>query len=182
MAMKKLWLAAGAGALVIAGCASRPSPAPVAAPVAAATAAPVAIAAPLTAAVFMQVAASSALYSVRAADMADRRSRNPEVRRLAALQRSNGRGLAGQLSFAGRRVNLLPDATLSAQHQSLLNELALSRNFDATYLRQQKMMINQMHRIHYDFATRGRSPTLRPVAKLGAEMMAGQRRALDAID
>ena len=46
-------------------------------------------------------------------------------------------GTSAQLSFGGRRLNLLPSATLLPAHQALFDELSASGDFDATYRRQQ---------------------------------------------
>jgi putative membrane protein len=73
-------------------------------------------------------------------------------------------GLASQLSFAGRRLNLLPGASLLPQHQAMLDELAASSNFDQTYIRQQRAIHGAALSLHSDYARRGSSPTLRPVA------------------
>lgn len=177
--MKK-FLGITAGAMVLAGCASSQ---PAAAPVAAA-AAPAAAINPgviLTAARFVDVAASAALYAIEAAKLAETRSGNRDVRALAAMQKANGEGIGGQLSYAGRRVNALPDNVLTAQHQAMLDELRYARDFDATYLAQQQRMVPLMRQFHEQYARQGDSPTLRPVAEFSAEKLAAQERALGRI-
>jgi putative membrane protein len=80
-------------------------------------------------------------------------------------------GVSAQLSFAGRRLNLLPAATLLPQHQAMLNQVKTSWDFDATY---KKVMITaheQGVRVHGDFAKAGSSPTLRPVAEVAGSAM-----------
>jgi putative membrane protein len=73
-------------------------------------------------------------------------------------------GLASQLSFAGRRLNLLPGATMLPQHQAMFEELAASTDFDRTYKRLQLAIHGAALSLHSNYAARGGSPTLRPVA------------------
>ncbi|MCJ7420960.1 DUF4142 domain-containing protein [Sphingomicrobium astaxanthinifaciens] len=171
------WLMVGVGALLVAGCASGRGAAP-AVPAGAAGAG----AAVLTATRFVDVAASAALYAIEAGRLAQARSRDPEVRALAALQVANGEGIGGQLSYAGRRVNALPDNEMTAQHRALLAALKSARDFDAAYLEQQQQMVPLMRRFHEDYAVRGGSATLRPVARFSAEKLAEQEALLERID
>jgi putative membrane protein len=85
-------------------------------------------------------------------------------------------GTSAQLSFAGRRLNLLPSATLLPMHQAMLDELSASGNFDATYRSQQIAVHQAALKLHGDFAARGESPTLRTVARNAAPI---ERRHLD---
>nr|WP_281376582.1 DUF4142 domain-containing protein [Sphingomicrobium lutaoense] len=130
----------------------------------------------------MEMSASAALLAVRAAALAEQRSQDREVLALARLQKANGRGLAGQLSFAGRRLDLLPAARLLPHHRQSLDKLARARDFDAAYLAQQRRLIPFMLDIHRAYAERGRSPTLRPVAELGKQMLEAEARALAAAE
>ncbi|WP_265569315.1 DUF4142 domain-containing protein [Sphingomicrobium nitratireducens] len=136
----------------------------------------------LSAALFVNVAASSALYSVKAADIARARSRDRDVRALAKLQRRNALGIAGQLSFAGRRLNLLPRAELLPEHKAMLRSLRSTPTFDHTYLQQQRGFVPDALDFHRTYARRGDSPTLRPVAQMGAQLLEGQVRAIDRTD
>lgn len=169
--MKKRVMVAGAGAMLLAGCASQRAVPPVA---------PVAtnVGTILTAAAFVDVAASAALYAVEAGKLAQARSRDPAVRALAAMQVANGEGIGGQLSYAGRRVNALPDNTLTPHHRAMLSELQRAPDFDAAYLAQQQRMVPLMRKYHQDYAVRGGSATLRPVAQFSAEKLAEQEAAL----
>jgi putative membrane protein len=82
------------------------------------------------------------------------------------------------LSLAGRRLNLLPSATLLPQHQAMLDELAGSSNFEAAYLRLQRQVHGQGLALHADYASRGTSATLGPVA---ANAAAVERRHLELL-
>ncbi|WP_265587710.1 DUF4142 domain-containing protein [Sphingomicrobium arenosum] len=172
--MRKL-LVLGAGALMLSGCAGGGTSAP-SAPVAAAASPAI-----LTAVAFVDVAGSAALYAVEAAKLAQGRSRDPQVRALAALQGANGEGIGGQLSYAGRRVNALPDNVMTPQHEAMLEALRTASDFDATYVAQQQELVPVMRLFHQDYAVRGGSATLRPVAEFSAEKLAEQLRALDAL-
>lgn len=163
---------AAALALVIAGCASK-APPPATATITTTTVAPV-----LTSAAYFAAASSAALFAVKSADLAMQRSTNPEVLRVAAMRKANGEGMAGQLSFAGRRLDMLPSAALTPAYQARLDALAASPNFDSDYLKVQGLEVDQALRLHRGFATSGGSATLRPVAELGAELTAREDAAL----
>ncbi len=159
-------------ALVIGACASK-APAPVA-PVATTTAAvPV-----LTAAAYFAAASSAALFAVKSSELAMQRSSDPEVIRLAKMRKRNGEGIGGQLSFAGRRLDMLPSAALTPAYQAKLDALARSLDFDRAYLEMQDAEVDQTLRLHRSFATGGGSATLRPVAELGADLTAREDAAL----
>jgi putative membrane protein len=82
-------------------------------------------------------------------------------------------GTASQLSFAGRRLNLLPSAALLPQHQAMLDELNASGDFDRAYVRLQRSVHGQALALHNDYARRGTSPTLRRVAANAAAVELG---------
>ena len=73
-------------------------------------------------------------------------------------------GTSGQLSLAGRRLNLLPSATLRPEHEAMMRELLATADFDRLYVQQQLQVHRQALSLHSAFAARGSSPTLRPVA------------------
>ena len=81
------------------------------------------------------------------------------------------------MSFAGRRLNLLPAAQMSPPHQAMVDALAASGDFDGTFRRQQLDIHQSAQRMHAAFSARGDSPTLRPVASNAAAVEA---RHLDA--
>lgn len=166
---------------LLAACSSRPAAVPVASVAPTGVGGPV-IALPLSTAAFMEMSASAALFSVRAANLAERRTRDREILSLARMQRANGRGIGSQLSYAGRRLDLLPAARLLPHHQLALDQLIRSRDFDRAYLEQQERIIPFMLEVHRTYAERGRSPTLRPVAQLASEMLEAEARAVAAVD
>jgi putative membrane protein len=118
----------------------------------------------ISAATYIAQAASIDLFVVRASELAQQRTSNPRLRNVANTLTAGHRGLASQLSFAGRRLNLLPGAALLPQHEAMLDELTASSNFDQTYIRQQRAIHGAALSLHADYARRGSSPTLRPVA------------------
>lgn len=131
---------------------------------------------PLFAADHMAAASSIDLFAMRSAELAATRAAAPAHRAFAATMMAEHQGTSAQLSFAGRRLNLLPSATLLPAHQAMLDELAASGDFDAIYHRQQIAVHQAAVKLHGDFAARGESATLRPVAANAARVV---RRHLD---
>ena len=156
-------IGAALAALALASCASRaPSPRP-APPVGE----PVAER-PLSSAAYLARAASIDLYQVRAGELAQQRSGSAAGRAFAGRMIEEHRGMAAQLSLAGRRLNLLPPTVLQPEQQEWLNQLASSAEFDVDYRRQQIAAHGSAYRLHYAFANGGDSPTLRLVARSAA--------------
>ncbi len=133
---------------------------------------------PLFPADYMAAASSIDLYEIRSSELALTRAANPRLRDFARTMIADHGGTSAQLSFAGRRLNLLPSATLLAAHQALFDELSASGNFDATYRRQQLAVHQAALKLHGDFAARGESPTLRSVARNAVPIV---RRHLDML-
>ena len=63
------------------------------------------------------------LFVIRASELAIRRSSSPRVRDFARTMIADHKGTSGQLSFEGRRLNLLPSATLLPNDQAMLDAL-----------------------------------------------------------
>ena len=118
----------------------------------------------LTASAYVSEAAAIDLFAIRSAKLALTRSTSLRVRQFAQSEISGHDGLAAQLSFAGRRLNLLPSAELPAPYQTMLDMLSASPNFDATYKAQEIAVHQRSLALHRAYAVRGASPTLRPVA------------------
>ena len=158
------WAAVAAAAL-LSGCASNkpvPRPHP-----------PIVVQPPpepaqVSAAHYMEQASSSALFAVRASELAATRASDPRLQAIAQTIALDQKAIGAQLSFAGRRVNLLPSAKLIPLHQLLFDELEGSTDFDSAYRRKLLPILTLAERLHRDFAERGPSPTLRPVAEMAA--------------
>jgi putative membrane protein len=148
-------------ALILAGCATK-TPAPQPRPPETETGRP--LRGPVSPATYVAQAASIDLFVIRASELALGRSSNSAIRDVATRLIAAHRGTAAQLSFAGRRLNLLPGASLLPQHQALLDELSSSGDFDRTWIRIQRSVHGEALALHSDYARRGSSPTLRPVA------------------
>ena len=157
--MRRLAIPALILTLTIAGCGTREPAAPRLPPVASVPVSPA-----LATAAYLALAASVDLYEIRSAELAATRARDPRLREFARRMIADHHGTAAQLSFAGRRLNLLPSATLDPHHQSLMNELLAAADFDRTYLRQQLAVHGQALAVHSAYAAKGSSATLRPVA------------------
>lgn len=113
---------------------------------------------------YLDTAASYDLFIIRASELVLQRSPPERTRRLAERLRDEHRGLAAQLSMAGRRINLLPRPVLNGQWQVRLNHLATTGALEQVYW---QYMIVAHHEVlwrHRAFARGGSSPTLRPVA------------------
>lgn len=156
---------------LLAACGGRPSapsPAPFVLPSAAAALAP---------AVYMQVVGEAALFAVKASEAAQRcaaSATRADARQIIADQT----GVAAQLSFAGRRLNLLPGATLGPAHAADLARLQASGDCDRDYRRLVGTALDQAFEAHRNFARSGSSPTLRPVADMAAPVT---RRNVDLL-
>ena len=122
----------------------------------------------LAPALYMQLASSSSLFAIRASELAAERSANINTRSAAqAIIRDQG-GVASQLSFAGRRIELLPTAALSAEQSAELDRLRASADFDSDYRRAVGGALSRAYEAHRAFAQAGSSPTLIPVARMAA--------------
>lgn len=149
--------------LMVASCArevARPAPSP---PQTARAARPIP-GAGASSATYVASAAAIDLFEIRSSELALQRSNNRALREFAAMMITAHKGTSAQLSFAGRRLNLLPSASLSPKYVAMLDQLAAAPDFDAAYRRQQRAVHQEALRLHSNYAARGASPTLRPVA------------------
>lgn len=169
-------LAAFAAALLLAGCATRPEPArqpPLSRPRPAQP-----LPGSVNPATYVAQAASIDLFVIRSSELALVRSPSSPIRAFAGRMIAAHQGTSAQLSFAGRRLDLLPPATMLPQHQAMYDELDSSPDFDRAYLRMQRAVHGTALSLHLNYAARGSSPTLRPVA---ANAEAVERTHLDML-
>lgn len=115
-------------------------------------------------AAYFAAAAAIDLFEIRASELALQRSSSARVREFASMMISAHKGTSAQLSFAGRRLNLLPSATLDAKRQAMFDMLQQAQNFDGVYRQQQLALHQEALTLHRSYSARGTSPTLRPVA------------------
>jgi putative membrane protein len=132
----------------------------------------------LSAASYVALASSIDLYQVKAAQIALERAHDPANRAFAEQALTAHQGTSAQLSMAGRRLNLLPSATLDPQHQAMLDALNATSDFDNTYRGQQNIVLQEALRLHSSYAKGGQSPTLRPVAANAESVMRANLQAL----
>lgn len=153
-------------ALVIAGCGGGEQPiAQAAPPLADYRPAAIATTARIpSAAGYFTAASAIDLFEILSSELALQRSASPRVRDFASRMIQAHKGTSSQLSLAGRRLNLLPSATLSPTYQALLDQLRSAPDFDSAYKSQQLALHRQAIALHANYAARGASPTLRPVA------------------
>ena len=161
-------------AIMLAGCATRPMSPPPARPEA-----PVVSPRPaVSPATYIAQAASIDLFVIRSSEFALVRSPRSDVRGFASRMIAAHQGTAAQLSLAGRRLDLLPSATMLPQHQTMLDDLAGSSDLDRAYVRLQRSIHGAAYSLHGNYAARGSSPTLRPVARNAAAV---ERSHLDML-
>ena len=132
----------------------------------------------LSAASYVAMASSIDLYQVRSAQLALERAHDPANRAFAERALSAHQGTSAQLSMAGRRLNLLPSATIDPDHQAMLDALTATSDFDNTYRAQQNIVLQEALRLHSNYAKGGQSPTLRPVAANAESVMRANLQAL----
>ena len=162
-------------AALLAGCGGGPAPAP--RPARPFVLPSTAVAA-LSPAIYMQIASTSSLFAVRASELAVTRAGNERIRSAAQAIVRDQNGVAAQLSFAGRRLELLPGAALTGAQAAELERLRLSSDFDSDYRRAVGGELARALVAHQAFARSGASPTLRPVAEMAAPVT---RQNLDSL-
>ncbi len=170
----RLLAALGLGALLLAGCGRREVP-----PAAPPFPTPSRVeATPLSPSNYVATASSIDRLVMEASRLAHGKSQNARLRSIAETLLADHGGVSAQLSFAGRRLNLLPSATMMPRHQAMLDELRGAPDFDSAFKRIMIAVHEQGVRVHGDFARAGGSPTLRPVAEIAFPAM---RRHLDQL-
>jgi len=164
-------------ALLLAGCApKKPAPPPPPPPVK-----PVPPPAALDPESYMAFAASSALFAVRASNFAEGRGSTNKIKRVASQIQVDQMGIGAQLNFAGRRIDLLPSSRPLPEHQAMLEALATTTDFDATYKAQLARVLRRAAALHRAFEAGGSSPTLRPVARFAAPVCEKNLAALSKL-
>jgi putative membrane protein len=118
----------------------------------------------LSEATFVAENGSIDLFVIRSSELALQRSSSARVREFAQRMIADHKGTSAQLSLEGRRLNLLPSATLRPGEQAMLDSLQASTRFDPEYVRDQRTVHQRAVAIDSAYAAKGRSPTLRPVA------------------
>lgn len=127
---------------------------------------------------YVAQASSIELFLIGASELAMQKSSRPRTREFAANEITAHKGTSAQLSLEGRRLNLLPSATLNPRHQAMLNDLERATDFDALYRRDELMVHQEAEALHGRYAASGSSPTLRPVAQLILPIIQRHQRML----
>ena len=104
------------------------------------------------------------LFVIRASELALQRSTSARIRDFAQTMIEDHKGTGAQLSQEGRRLNLLPSATLRPSEQAMFDSLTSSSQFDADYVRDQRIVHQRAIALNSAYAAGGTSPTLRPLA------------------
>ena len=156
-------------ALAVVGCStSRPGPPPVTG------AQPVVRSIAVSPAEYVTAAASVSLFAVRASDAIVARGGDTGLGLFARRLQTEHGGIGSQLSFAGRRLDLLPSAVLLPRHQAMLDDIAASAEPSAAYVRHLRTVLPQALALHRSYERYGTSATLRPVAAMAAPLIAQQ--------
>ena len=159
-------LAGAVGFALLAGCGTTPAPEP-ARPVARSRP-PVVRSIAVSPAQYVTTASSTSLYVIKASELVSQRAAGSRVGNLARQFAADQEGVGSQLSFAGRRLDLLPSATLDPAHQAMLDALSASPDPAGTYVSQLSTLLRQGATFHRQYERYGTSPTLRPVASMAA--------------
>ena len=120
---------------------------------------------------YVSRASSASLLIIRASELVTSREGRSRLGNIAAAFRADHEGVGRQLSFAGRRLNLLPAATLLPAHQAMLDRLSSSSNPGSAYVAQMKILLPQLSTLHDQYRRLGTSATLRPVAAMAAPVV-----------
>lgn len=104
------------------------------------------------------------LFVIRSSELALQRSSSARIHDFAQTMIEDHKGTGAQLSLEGRRLNLLPSATLRPSEQAMFDSLTSSSRFDADYVRDQRIVHQRAITLDTIYAATGSSPTLRPVA------------------
>lgn len=160
--------------LALPGCSSN-QPAP---PRPVAAAAPVVRSIAISPADYVARAASASLFIIKASEQVAARQGDTGLGLVARKLQAEQQGIGSQLSFAGRRLNLLPSATLLPSDQAMLDELLASGDPSGVYVRQMKRVLPQSLSLHRQYERYGTSPTLRPVAAVAAPLFAAELEAI----
>jgi predicted outer membrane protein len=129
----------------------------------------------------MAFSASSALFAIQASNFAEGRGSTDKIKKVASQIVVDQMGIGAQLNFAGRRIDLLPSSRPLPEHQAMLEALATTSNFDATYKAQLSRVLRRAAAVHRAFEAGGSSPTLRPVARFAAPVCEKDLAALSKL-
>lgn len=171
----RLVFISGLGAVLLSSCARReappvpPPPAPLPRP---------ADVSPMGPAGYVANASSIDLFVIEAARLAASRSGSARLLAIAATLSADHGGTSAQLSFAGRRLNLLPSASMLSRHRAMFEELSAAADFDAAWKRLMLRVHDEGIEMHGAFARGGSSPTLRPVAEMAFAAMRRHHQSL----
>ena len=123
-------------------------------------------------------AASASLFIIRASELVGEREGPTALGNEARRLRADHEGVSSQLSFAGRRLNLLPSSTLLPDHQAMLDTLSSIEEPGPAYVQQLKAILPQTLTLHEQYRRLGTSATLRPVAAMATPVLTREVQAI----
>ena len=121
-------------------------------------------------AAYMAQASSASLLMVRVSQLVAGREGSTRLGDQARRVLADHQGIAAQLSFAGRRLNLLPSATLLPEHQALFEQVSPGATQEG-YQRVLGEVPPGLAALHEQYRRLGTSATLRPVASMAAPVV-----------
>lgn len=153
-----LVLVGGLGGMSLSGCA---------------TMNPAASMRPTTAQAFVTAAASSDMFEIESSRLALQRSQVPMLRMHAEMMIRDHSNTSAQLRAAASSAGYGMPTEMLPMHAAMLNDLARSPNFDATYRSQQLTSHQQALALMDTYARRGDVPQLRGVAAAAVPVIRG---------
>ncbi|UUR07050.1 DUF4142 domain-containing protein [Sphingomonas glaciei] len=128
---------------------------------------------PRVAPAFIAMAASTDLFEIESSRLALQRSRDPMNRMHAELMIRDHTNTSAQLRAAAASAGFGVPTQMRPMHRDMLDALARSATFDATYRAQQVTSHRQALALMERYARRGDVPQLRGVAAATAPVVRG---------
>ena len=122
---------------------------------------------------FVATAASSDLFEIESSRLALQRSRSPMLRMHAEMMIRDHSNMSTQLKSAAASAGVGFPAQMLPMHRAMLDELARSPTFDATYRSQQIASHREALVLMDRYARRGNVPQLRGVAAASVPVIRG---------
>ena len=128
---------------------------------------------PTAAPAFVAMAASSDMFEIESSRLALQRSQNPMLRMHAEMMIRDHSNMSTQLKAAAAGAGLGVPLQMLPLHAGLMDQLARSPNFDATYRSQQVTSHQNALAMMNAYARRGDVPGLRGVAAAAVPVVRG---------
>lgn len=124
-------------------------------------------AAPRDAMSYVAKAGASDLYEIQSSQLAQQKGASAEVKRFAAMMMKHHTMTTQQVTAAARTAGLTPPPpALEPKQRAMIDQLQglKGAQFDAAYVRQQRMAHDEALALHSGYAANGDTPVLRDTA------------------